>query len=726
MAEMKTFDLGKIVGGVPNIRAGKLTMVDGEENAKIRIEGTATNPVLHLDIPRPVFPDKVGDMSAKVYDRYGREEDVYGYTDRKVKASGHIVSFECTKEKYTEENGVYKLNNADLPGLLYISGVFKAPESYVKGDKFVINGNEYVAFNSDGTVLEEDCFVAGAVVPFTLDRENYTINFKSAGSSNTLPADVLLNCFTADGDFTAPQSGKYRITCIGKGGDGLESNVSLIDHEYHNGVQCCTFGTGGGAGGAGEVTVKLGKDDKLTIAIDDKTSIVSCVLNDENKTEEALIECTAGSKGVFTRAKNTEDKAVTVGNPGKCTINDKSTVIVPNLCKEFFGKSGSEGSKETLDTTYAGNGILYGKSLRGGDGGAYTEEDAKNNKFLSTVGGKGAVDYTFDEVNNYHFNSLSGMPPVEPSVSGFAPFGVGGGGGIAMSNGWGGGIPGVGGEGGSGAVIIELISAKGGKAETDTEEKPTITLNYTGDVQINKGESVTVYAKAESPRADAVFTYSWYKDGQQMFNYFDNDFVTQPYITLFDVTEDASGEYMVVVSDGVRACSEKFNIIVGDELVNVAEGKTYTLSQEPGTNYPDNGNDLTNGKITRYRYFKDSTEALDYVGFFKDELVEVVIDLGGEKEIKRIDTSMMSTDNAGVRFVKSVDFFVKGEDGEWQNVGEWEYPGPVEATPSLVGIMIADCKADVKGRYVKVKYNKIKDQWIFISEIQVFGTESGE
>ncbi len=716
MEKVKTYDLGKIVGDVPNIQAGTVTMVDGEENAKVEIEGDARNPVLNLKIPRPVFPDKVGDMSAKVYDKNGKAEDVYGYTDKKVKASGYVANFECTKE-----DNVYNLTNADLPGLILISGVFKAPEGYVKGDKFIINGNEYLAFNADGTVLETDSFVAGAVVPFTVDRENYTINFKSAGSGASLPAEVLLKCFAGEGnfEFETDRAGTYRITCIGKGGDGLEGVISTALNSSN-----CAFGTGGGVGGAGEVTVKLKKGKTLDVVIDDKDSIV--------KYEDIeVIRCSAGGKGEFIEPKNYRDAVVTVGADGDCIINEECGIFVPDTAKVFVSNDYESrfGSKVTLDNMDVSYPFSYGKEINAGNGGSYNPDQSK---FLATTGGKGADGYKIDGRDGAryicHFSRLSGMPPVEPSPSGFAPFGVGGGGGLVKQKGiFDSDVIGIGGEGGSGAVIIELISSEGERFEPDIDEvRPSVTLNCSDNIEINVGESVTVYAKATSERADAKFTYSWFKDGNQMLNYFNDHFVSQPYITLFDVTEDASGEYMVVVSDGVRASSKKFNITVGDELTNVALNKTYSYAEggNPET-YTDRDNkELTDGIVSQYRWFNpvNSPEAEDYVGLKSGQNKEVIIDFGSVKEVGRVSTAMLSTENSGVRFVNSVEFSASTDGKTFSDAVKWDFPDTYEHNPDMIGIMVADAQLNTNCRYIKVKYDNTEG-WTFISEIQAYGKD---
>ena len=324
-----------------------------------------------------------------------------------------VRTLSCTKSGKT-----FKLAQP-LPSTGLYSCIFTAPADYMTGDSFTVNGAVYAVSTSDGEELPDKAFVSGAVVPMVLDQTGKTINFKQAGRKLTLSAEsyLMVNCFTANGAFTAPMTGKYRVTCIGKGGAGANAaKAGTGDFEY-KGIN----GPGGGAGGAGQVVVTLEKGSTVAVTASGTASFGSYL-------------------------------TAAAGSDGKVQQSGSTYTAVPGVSGDCSG-AGATVFPRTNATAGTNKVISDNGTATGGNGGAYP---ASASRFLSTEGGIGA-DVTV---------KMDAMPPVKPSASGLAPFGAGGGGGgyrcyytavtstvLAYLPEFGKGSP-----GGQAVVIIELVN----------------------------------------------------------------------------------------------------------------------------------------------------------------------------------------------------------------------------------------------------------------------------
>lgn len=349
-----------------------------------------------------------------VNDRYTNLSRTVGTNTAKVDAalSMGVRTLSCTKS-----GKVFKLSIA-LPATGIFSCMFAAPSDYISGDTFTVNGTIYAIATSDGEELPDKAFVSGAIVPVVLDQANKTINFKQAGRKLTLSAEsyVMVACYTANGTFVAPMTGKYRVTCIGKGGDG-------DDAHYQPGSYALN-GAGGGAGGAVSGTFSINKGYSYTVTVDSAVSSFGLV-------ESAA----AGQKGVFNANQGGTSATIVGGTAGTASTMGTDP-------KVYAGQGGTRGEATNMGKPAGG-----WSDSDGGDGGAYT---ANQSRFLSTAGGTGGSH----EVNSsyYPLTKRDGAPPDAFSPSGLYPFGAGGGGGMYHD----GGIY-LGGHGGSGAVIVELL-----------------------------------------------------------------------------------------------------------------------------------------------------------------------------------------------------------------------------------------------------------------------------
>ena len=326
-----------------------------------------------------------------------------------------VRTLSCTKSGNT-----FKLTQP-LPSTGMYSCIFTAPADYMTGDSFTVNGTIYAVSTSDGEELGDKAFVSGAVVPVVLDQAGKTINFKQAERKLTLSAEsyVMVKCITANELFAVPMTGKYRVTCIGKGGDG-------DDAHYRPGSYALN-GSGGGAGGAVSAIFELEKRSSYVVTVNDAVSSFGNFLT-----------ATAGQKGVFNENQGGTSAVIAGGAAGTASSNGNSPAV-------YAGQPGDVG--EAVNLGVPGSSGQW-KDSSGGNGGGYT---ANQSKFLPTTGGLGG-SHQVDSVTYYPLSKIDGSSPDVFSPSGFYPFGAGGGGG-AYHNG---GIY-LGGHGGKGAVIIELI-----------------------------------------------------------------------------------------------------------------------------------------------------------------------------------------------------------------------------------------------------------------------------
>ena len=321
----------------------------------------------------------------------------------------------------TKSGTVHTLSSNDtLPASGLVSCLFQAPADYAAGDSFKMGNTTYSVSTSDGEELPDKAFVSGAIVPVVLDQTSKTINFKQAGRKLTLSAEsyVMVQCYTQNGTFVAPMTGKYRVTCIAKGGDGDNAH-------YSSGY--ALNGAGGGAGGAASGIFSISKGHSYTVTVDNGVSSFGIVMT-----------ASAGQNGQFNANQGGTTATIVGGAAGTISLNMGDNPVT------YTGQAGANGEAANMGVP-VGSGQW--KNSYGGNGGAYTSGQSN---FLPTVGGKGG-DYQVDG-SYYPTTYRDGLPPDGHSPSGLAPFGAGGGGAMYYS-----GNLNRGGHGGSGAVIIDLV-----------------------------------------------------------------------------------------------------------------------------------------------------------------------------------------------------------------------------------------------------------------------------
>ena len=295
-----------------------------------------------------------------------------------------------------------------LTGLNGATGIlscqFKATAAFAAGDTLTVDGTSYAIKLTNGEDAEDNLFVSGAIVSCIVDASGKTVNFKAAGGAK-LPAGTtaIVKIFTANGTFTVPQTGTYRITAIGKGGDG-GGGYSKSSSAYYG-------GGGGGAGGLAISELKLIKDASYTVTVSSATSSFG-----------SLLTAAAGQAG-------------------------------PRGSAEAVAATGGTASGGNILNANGENGtVTAGTGWTGGTGGGYSSSAVSACPYVVSSGGAGGNG----SGSGLYYRDYAGKSVLTPAASGMVPYGVGGGGSGTYSS-YAGMADEYGGTGNPGAVIIEMV-----------------------------------------------------------------------------------------------------------------------------------------------------------------------------------------------------------------------------------------------------------------------------
>ena len=297
-----------------------------------------------------------------------------------------------------------------LSGLGSVTGVlscqFKATADYTAGDTFRVNGATYAVKLQNGEDAEDNLFVSGALVSCIIDTAGKTVNFKAAGGQK-LPAgtSAIVKIFNADGTFTVPQTSKYRVTVVGKGGNGGKSTFDRNSWGENDGS-----GGSGGSGGWASSELNLTKGASVAVTVGAVSSFGS------------YLSAAAGADAASPDPSEIPAFPEYVGGAGGTATG--------GTLRNISGISGSNG---TISDDRVHDGAA-GKAVGSPEYSA----------FLSAAFGKAGTGSSRD---------YRGYPPI--ADTGYGAFGASGGGAACNTNYSGG--SGLGGEGGPGAVIIEMV-----------------------------------------------------------------------------------------------------------------------------------------------------------------------------------------------------------------------------------------------------------------------------
>ena len=228
-----------------------------------------------------------------------------------------------------------------------VSCQFKAAAAFSAGDTFTVDGTPYAVKLTNGEAAEDNLFVSGAAVSCIVDAAGKTVNFKAAGSGAKLPAGTtaIVKFYVPETDsgslaetFIVPETGDYRVTVVGKGGNGGFSGTDSWND---------VGGGGGGSGGWCRSVLKLQKGSSYPITVNASLSSFG-----------SLLSASSGKEG----ESGTSDYGTGAGGLAGTASGGNE--------KNHNGKRGISGTRD-----------------KGGDGAAV--ESPEESVFLSASGGKG-------------------------------------------------------------------------------------------------------------------------------------------------------------------------------------------------------------------------------------------------------------------------------------------------------------------------------------------------
>ena len=161
-------------------------------------------------------------------------------------------------------------------------------------------------------------------------------------------------------------------------------------------------------------------------------------------------------------------------------------------------------------------------------------------------------------------------------------------------------------------------------------------------------------------------------------------------------------------------------------LQNLVKGLSYEWSVEPEEQFPDEGNQLTDGKYGSLDY-KDPA----WVGHYLGKTRAVIFDLGKKQTIVKVQANFLQDHSAGIAFPNTVSVYVSDDKKQWgilghlhTKKGRWTQEPPSHQTyvwyGEKDGIWNGDPNATMAyARYVKVTFTM--EGWVFLDEIEIWG-----
>lgn len=151
------------------------------------------------------------------------------------------------------------------------------------------------------------------------------------------------------------------------------------------------------------------------------------------------------------------------------------------------------------------------------------------------------------------------------------------------------------------------------------------------------------------------------------------------------------------------------------DRINVADGKSYTVSSGDNEKFPNKGDLLTDGefKETHYKFVKTGWMGLTGAG------ASVVIDLGEVKEnLSDFEASSCKNTEYGVDLCTAVFVSVSNNGKEWKNIGIYQFSGT--ETDKAKHMICINLQGVVSARYVKFVFEGINDEYMLLDEISVY------
>ena len=158
---------------------------------------------------------------------------------------------------------------------------------------------------------------------------------------------------------------------------------------------------------------------------------------------------------------------------------------------------------------------------------------------------------------------------------------------------------------------------------------------------------------------------------------------------------------------------------------NLVLGMNYKMSEPASEEYPDLGEQLTDGKYGISNYQDNAWQ-----GYKKGATRSIMFDLGSGKSISQIKVNFLEQGAVGIHIPTAVLFYASNDKHQWSMITDINMENPwVNRPSSKVWEFAWDHQADgipghpdskyIYARYIQVRFRP--DIWAFIDEVEVWG-----
>ncbi|MGW8821435.1 DUF4855 domain-containing protein [Paenibacillus lautus] len=164
-------------------------------------------------------------------------------------------------------------------------------------------------------------------------------------------------------------------------------------------------------------------------------------------------------------------------------------------------------------------------------------------------------------------------------------------------------------------------------------------------------------------------------------------------------------------------------------LSNLAQGLSYAISRPPNSNYPDSGNELTNGLFGGTDFSNEQWQGHAGSAYPEERSRTITLDLGRNKSIGSIRAHFLQDQGPGIYFPQNVAFSVSTNGQTWSSLATVSPPSAHDAASaefvrwsgSADGVPGKAGADKVFARYVKIEFPV--NVWVFLDEIEVLGMD---
>ncbi len=173
------------------------------------------------------------------------------------------------------------------------------------------------------------------------------------------------------------------------------------------------------------------------------------------------------------------------------------------------------------------------------------------------------------------------------------------------------------------------------------------------------------------------------------------------------------------------------------EIVNLSQGKSYTIRREENTNYPDtNGTELTDGVLGSESFDDPAWSGCSYGGTTSGKVYDrwplrsVIIDLGGTKSVTQIKANFLTDSSRSIYQPQSIRTFASMDGENWMPLsrlnnintyatGIQTYGWHVNGENGVAVDLTGDENSIVLANYIRFDLEKFS--WNLMDEVTVMG-----